>query len=143
MRRIEGNAYVRDPETGEWVFAGSGAWIEDTPWHERGILGQIGLGARGFADDLTMGFVSLVERKQGRLSPAEEEWVANSDVHNAGRVLGFVAGLLIPGPGELKAAGKVDDAFRVITKWLGPEARAIVNKSGAILTLVRIHMSRN
>lgn len=117
---IQANAYVRDPETGELVFAGSSpVWIEDTPWHQSGILDQIGLGARGFADDLTMGFVSWVERKQGRLSPEEEEWLAHSSVHNAGGWAGLAAGLIIPGPGKAKAAVNVVSKARTAGRALG------------------------
>ena len=55
-----------------------------------------------------MGFVSWVERRQGRLSPAEEDWLANSGAHNAGAWGGFAAGLIIPfGPGKVKAGGQL------------------------------------
>jgi hypothetical protein len=59
-----------------------------------------------------MGLVSFIERKQGRLSPEEEAWLKTSTVHNNGGWAGFAAGLLVPGPGKIKAASKLNVTIR-------------------------------
>ena len=109
VRQITAQVWVIDPETNERVPAGSAVWAEEGAWYERGVLGQIGLGLRGFADEVSMGLVSLIERSQGRLSPEEEEWLKTSTVHNRGAMAGFAASLLLPGPGgKVKAISKLN-----------------------------------
>jgi len=103
---------MRDPETNQLVAAGSAVWAEEGSWHDRGVFGQIGLWARGFADEVTMGFVSFVERQQGRLSPEEEDWLKTSTVHNNGAWTGFAASLLIPGPGGKVKAASINVSIR-------------------------------
>ena len=105
VRQITAQVWVQDPETGQMVPAGSAVWAEEGAWHDRGFLGQVGLWSRGFANTTTMGLVDLIERKLGRLSPEEEEWLKTSEVHNGGANTGAVAGIFIPGPGgKLKLA---------------------------------------
>jgi RHS repeat-associated protein len=121
VRLILIRVLVRDPETGEMVPAGHADYIEDTPWHERGPLGTVGIWARGVADELTGGFVSWYERREGRISPAEEEWLANSDLHNNGRWVGFMGGLIVPGPGKVVKAKKIVDVSLRGTKKYAKE----------------------
>jgi hypothetical protein len=80
-----------------------------------------------------MGFVSWVERKQGRLSPEEEAWLKTSDVHNAGGWSGYAMGMIVPGPGKLGVAGK---SLKHIAKHL-PEFRAL-NPRATLRAVVKI-----
>jgi hypothetical protein len=109
VRQITAQVWVIDPETNERVPAGSAVWAEEGAWYERGVLGQIGLGLRGFADEVSFGLVSLIERSQGRLTPEEEEWLKTSDVHNRGAMAGFAVSIILPTPGgKIKALTKLN-----------------------------------
>lgn len=77
-------------------------------WYERGAWNEFGLGLRGFAVGLTSvpftdwNAVDAIERRMGRLSPAEEEWLRDNRSYTIGGYAGTMGQALIPAGGAVK-----------------------------------------
>ena len=70
------------------------------PWHQRGALGQLGDGLHGFANGLTGGLPDLIDDWMGRENGADR----SSSAYRWGEGGGTALGVVLPGPGKLKAA---------------------------------------
>ncbi|MGH9908735.1 MAG: polymorphic toxin type 24 domain-containing protein, partial [Pyrinomonadaceae bacterium] len=88
LSSIQAHTYVRDPVTGELIYAGGALWIEDTPWHQRGILRPIGDYSRGVANRVTLGIVDSVHEGRGEPTPDSTAYQIGS---GAGEVLMVLA----------------------------------------------------
>jgi hypothetical protein len=79
----------------------------NTPWYGQGVMRSLGDGLTGFANDVTFDLPDRIDRWMGREPTAD----VNSTAYQTGGWIGFAAGLLLPGPGKLKAVSRIKVLF--------------------------------
>ena len=96
-------------------------------WYERGVLGTIGTALEGFAESLTFGLPSAIDRWMGRDRGIDR----NAPEYKVGEVVGTVSSLIIPGGTAVKGV-QVAKGAKLGTKLFGRHKIGILNRNDSI-----------